>query len=162
MECRKVLSSDPFCSVLNMLPLGNIIRKYSITFHCYVDYTQLYLTFKPGEQSQLTKQECLSDIKACTTCNYLLSINTDKTKVILLSPNQIRNEVSIKIITHDGITLASSSTIKNLGIIFDEDLSFRSHIKHVSHILSSHQYHKNQTHPHSKRWRKTNSCFYNI
>ncbi len=47
-----------------MLPLGNIIRKYGISFYCYVDDTQLYISTKPDETSKLSKlTECVKDIK---------------------------------------------------------------------------------------------------
>ena len=37
--------------------------------------------------------------------------------------------MSTDIATLDGITLASSTTVRNLGVVFDQDLSFNSHIK---------------------------------
>ncbi len=47
-----------------MLPLGNIIRKYGISFHCYADDTQLYISTKPDETSKLSKlTECVKNIK---------------------------------------------------------------------------------------------------
>lgn len=121
-----------------MLPLGNIIRKHSINFHCYADDTQLYLSMKPDETNQLAKlQACLKDIKTWMTHNFLL-LNSDKTEVIVLGPKHLRNALSNNIASLDGITLSSSTTVRNLGVIFDQDLSFNSHIKLISRTAFFH------------------------
>ncbi len=47
-----------------MLPLGNIIRKHGVSFHCYADDTQLFISSRPGETHQIEKRmECIVDIK---------------------------------------------------------------------------------------------------
>ncbi|XP_051811516.1 uncharacterized protein LOC110970601 [Acanthochromis polyacanthus] len=121
----------PILFTLYMLPLGNIIRKHCINFHCYADDTQLYLSMKPDETDQLARlQDCLKDIKTWMTFNFLL-LNSDKTEVIVFGPKHLRNSLSKQIVTLDGITLASSTTVRNLGVIFDQDMSFNSHIKQV-------------------------------
>ena len=53
--------------------------------------------------------------------NFLI-LNSDKTEVILLGPKYIRNSLSSNIGNLDGITLASSTTVGKLGVIFDQDL----------------------------------------
>ena len=121
-----------------MLPLGNIIRNHSINFHCYADDTQLYLSIKPDESNQLSKlQTCLKDIKSWMSCNFLM-LNSEKTKILVLGPKNLRDSMSTHIATLDGITLASSTTVRNLGVIFDQDLSFNSHIKQTSRTAFFH------------------------
>ena len=44
--------------------------------------------------------------------------------------------MSSHVITLDGITLASSTTVRNCTVIFDQDLTFDSHIKQVSRTPS--------------------------
>ncbi len=56
-----------------MLPLGNIIRKHRVSFYCYADDTQLYISLRPGETHQIEKlMECIVDIQKWMTSNFLL------------------------------------------------------------------------------------------
>ncbi len=67
-----------------MLPLGNIIRKYGIRFHCYADDTQLYISTRPDETSKLSKlTECVKNLKDWMTNNFLL-LNSDKSEILLI------------------------------------------------------------------------------
>ena len=54
----------PILFSLYMLPLGNIIRRHRVHFHCYADDTQLYLSLKQGDVSAANiLNTCLADIK---------------------------------------------------------------------------------------------------
>jgi hypothetical protein len=114
-----------------MLPLGDIIRNHGISFHCYADDTQLYISSKPDEISQFSKlAECINEIKDWMTRNFLL-LNSDKTEVLIIGPKTSKNKPLKYNLTLDGCTVTSSSTAKNLGVIFDTNLSFENQITNV-------------------------------
>ena len=62
------------------------------------------------------------------TRNFLL-LNSDKTEVLILGPKHLRDKLSNDIAALDDIALASNETVRDLGVIFDPDLFFNSHLK---------------------------------
>jgi len=65
------------------------------------------------------------------TLNFLL-LNSDKAEVVVFGPEHFKKKLSSYIFTLDCISLASITTVRNLGIIFEQDLFFDSHTKQIS------------------------------
>ena len=73
----------PLLFSLYLLPLGSILRKYGISFHCYADDCQIYVPLKKNDaQSFNTLLKCLDDIKAWMALNFL-NFNDKKTEAIV-------------------------------------------------------------------------------
>lgn len=54
----------PILFALYMLPLGAVVHRHEVNFHCYADDTQLYLSLKPGDTSTVNVlTACLADIQ---------------------------------------------------------------------------------------------------
>ncbi len=63
----------PLLFTLYMLPMGDIIRKHGISFHCYANDTQLYISTQPDKTYQFAKlMKCVVGIENWMTSNFLL------------------------------------------------------------------------------------------
>lgn len=69
----------------------------------------------------------MKDIRHCMMVNYLL-LNPGKTEVIIVGSRNQRDTLSDQIVALDCVSVASSSTVRNLGVIFVQDLSFKAQI----------------------------------
>uniref|UniRef100_A0A672FH63 Reverse transcriptase domain-containing protein n=1 Tax=Salarias fasciatus TaxID=181472 RepID=A0A672FH63_SALFA len=99
------------------------LHSYADDTH-YTDDTQLY-----ADDTQLfikTLLNCISDIKSWMAVNFL-QLNQDKTEVLVIGPEGQREKILPKL-----RDFKPAQSFKNLGVIFDSELSFIPHIKNIT------------------------------
>ena len=141
-----------WCKLINGVPQGSILGPLLFTIllndikdainycrhHCYADDTQLFKQTKINEI-----KECIDKINtdlnnvANFSVNNCLQINAGKSHFIILGTKKKLSElkrVEIPEIKMNHEIISRESEVKNLGVIFDETLSFS---KHVTKIVSN-------------------------
>uniref|UniRef100_A0A3B3QY49 Reverse transcriptase domain-containing protein n=1 Tax=Paramormyrops kingsleyae TaxID=1676925 RepID=A0A3B3QY49_9TELE len=117
----------PILFSLYMLPLGSILKKYNISFHCYADDTQIYMPLIRNDSHSFKRLlDCLEDIKAWMAFNFL-NFNENKTEVLVFRPSAACDAY----VDLGPLEPYVKDTAKNLGIILDSNFKMEKQINTV-------------------------------
>ena len=113
-------------------PLSHILNESQIQFHMYADDTQLYISFPGADSNQaMSSLSSVLDRLYYWFCDNKLSINPSKTEFLLVGTPQQRSKVVDASVTFRDLKLSPTESARNLGVMFDSDLSFSRHISNV-------------------------------
>ena len=122
----------PILFTMYTQPLVDILKTHCMSYHRYADDTQIYQSAYVENISELkpATEQCIQDVKIWMNVNKL-KLNDSKTEVMLCSnPQNVDQDLDFKL-EINGNDINSSSKIKNLGVMFDEDLSMSSQVSNI-------------------------------
>ena len=124
----------PIMFNIYLAPLLDIFDRYpDINFHTYADDIQIYCNLPDPSTNISILNNFLDEISGLLASNSL-SLNTNKTTVLLIkSPTTSINIPSIRI---NNQIIKYSSIAQNLGIIFDQKLSFSQYTTSLSKFIN--------------------------
>ena len=118
----------PVLFAMYIKEVSNIALSYNVNVHFYADDVQLYMSC--NKQTDFTNLiNCIEKIKLWSDENFL-KLNNEKTKIITLTSKSYKLE-KIKQLKIMGELIQIDSRAKNLGFIFDENLTMCSQINQV-------------------------------
>ena len=118
--------------------LAFLLEAYGITYHFFADDTQLYVRAEDIDEAKHRLSSLLSDLKIWMA-RKKLKLNNGKTEIIVIRGNH-RNvsEANFGVMSFGDTQLVPCESAKNLSVVLNSLLSFRSHIDFIVRTYNFH------------------------
>ena len=123
----------PILFILYTADLVPLIDQHSLHGHLYADDTQTYGSCRPDDVQDFEQRisACVDDVALWMKSNRL-QLNTDKTEILWCATSRRQSQLPKSSLRICSDFVAPSSTVRDLGIYLDADLSVKSHVRRVT------------------------------
>ena len=125
----------PLLFTLYATPLSHLIASNpSISHHLYADDTQLFTSFSTSDSAAglSALESTISSVSSWMSSNFL-ALNPSKTEFLLFgNRSQLSKANNIILSMPNNISIRPVTSVRNLGVVFDSELSFSKHIASLS------------------------------
>ena len=123
--------------------LAFLLGAHGVSYHCFADSTQLYIKVEDIDEAKHRLSSLLSDLKIWMA-RRKLKLNDGKTEIIVIRGN-LRNVplANFGVMSFGDTQLVPCESAKNLGVVLDSSLSFRSHIDSIVKTCNFHLFRQN-------------------
>ena len=118
--------------------LAFLLEAHGVGYHFYADDTQLYIAIENFDEAKNMLSSLLSDLKLWMARRWL-KLNDGKTEIIIVKGN-LRNVpvVDFGNMRFGHNQLVPCDSARNLGVVLDSSLNFRSHINCIVKACNFH------------------------
>ena len=97
-------------------------------------------TFRPSNSISAMKQieACIADIKSWMGNNFW-KLNDEKTEVMYISSRYYQTQINIEAFSVDDTSISPSTFVRNIGVVFDCDMSMKSQVTAVAGGMERYQ-----------------------
>ena len=122
----------PLLFTLYTTPLRYIFKGTPVGFHFYADDTQIYISFSSSDSlSSLSFLSTTLDSVYSWLASNRLFVNPSKTEYLLIGNPQQCKKIISNSITFCSTNISPTDSARNLGVIFDSNLTFTKQISAV-------------------------------
>ena len=123
---------DPLLFILYTADLGMLMDSCSLSSHFYADDPQLYAAGRPSSCDEV-RQRMTCGIKKIARWmeSNRLRMNPSKTDFLWCATRRRCYQLSTDLMLVEDASLTPSSTVRDLGVILQSDISMTSHVNQI-------------------------------
>ena len=130
-----VLGPILFC--IYTIELSHLLERHGVCFKLFADDTQFYFSIDNIVDSESKISEIMTDVKKWMD-HKQLKLNDSKTECLIVGKERDLRRLDLRTLKVLGNEFEVSRPIKNLGVIFDQNLSFSDHVNRITRVASYH------------------------